>query len=56
MLDADQMGGRKQRSATDAVLALVHNIEMAKTRKNTVSYLLLDVKGAFDHVLIHQLI
>ena len=29
---------------------------MAKTRKNTVSYLLLDVKGAFDHVSIHQLI
>ena len=29
---------------------------MAKTRKNTVLYLLLDIKEAFDHVLIHQLI
>jgi len=50
------MKGRKQRSAIDAVLNLVHDAQMAKSRENTLIYLLLDVKEAFDHVALKQLI
>jgi len=50
------MGGRKQRSAIDAVLNLVHDAQMAKSRGNTLTCLLLDVKGAFDHVALKQLV
>jgi len=56
LLDFDQMGGRKQRSAIDAVLNLVHDAQMAKSRGNTLTCLLLDVKGAFDHVALEQLV
>ena len=53
LLDIDQMGGRKQRSATDAVITLTHDIELAKNQGNTLSCLMLDVKGAFDHISIY---
>ena len=56
LLDFDQMGGRKQRSAIDAVLNLVHDAQMAKSCGNTLTCLLLDVKGAFDHVALKQLV
>jgi len=56
LLNFDQMKGRKQRSAIDAVLNLVHNVQMAKSRENTLICLLLDVKEAFDHVTLKQLI
>ena len=50
------MGGRKQQSAIDAVMAMVHVIQMAKSNNHVVPCVLLDGKGAFDHVSIHQLI
>ncbi len=50
------MKGRKQRSAIDAVLNLVHDAQMAKSRENTLICLLLDVKEAFDYVALKQLI
>ena len=50
LLDIDQTEGRKQRSAIDAVMSLSHDIELARTESNTVSCLMLDVKGAFNHV------
>ena len=56
LLNFDQMEGRKQRSAIDAVLNLVHDAQMTKSRGNTLICLLLDVKGAFDHVALKQLV
>ena len=56
LLDIDQMGGRKKRSAIDAVMTLTHNIELAKNQGNTLSCLMLDVKGAFDYISIYQLL
>jgi hypothetical protein len=50
------MGGRKQRSAIDAVLNLVHDAQMTKNRGITLTCLLLNVKGAFDHVALMQLV
>ena len=42
--------GRKQRSAIDAAMSLVNQIEEAKSNKLITSVLFLDVKGAFDNV------
>ena len=50
------MGGRKNHSSIDAVMNLVHEIEIANRNKNVLSCLLLDVKGAFDFVSINQLL
>jgi len=56
LLNFDQMKGRKQRSAINAVLNLVHDVQMTKSRENTLICLLLDVKEAFDHITLKQLI
>ena len=56
LLDTEQMCGRKNHSAIDAVMNVVHDIEIANRNKNVLSCLLLDVKGAFDFVSINQLI
>jgi len=56
LLNFDQMKGRKQRSAINAVLNLVHDAQMIKSRENTLIYLLLDIKEVFDHVALKQLI
>ncbi len=56
LLNCDQMRGRKQRSAIDAVLNLVHDAQIMKSRENTLICLLLDVKEVFDHVTLKQLI
>src|SRR5690606_12161043 len=50
LLHKDQTGGRKQPSTTDAILALVNDIENAWNKKLVTSALFLDVKGAFDNV------
>lgn len=52
LLHPSQLGGRKQRSAVDAALLLLHHIQMAKHRQKRciVSTVFLDIKGAFDHV------
>src|SRR5690606_24034864 len=50
LLHKDQIGGRKQRSATDPILALVNDIENAWNKKLVTSALFQDVKGAFDNV------
>jgi hypothetical protein len=44
------MGGRRQKSAVDVVIALIHDIETAKQCKNITSTLCIDVEGAFDNV------
>ena len=50
------MGGRKNHSAIDAVMNVVHDIKIANRNKNVLSCLLLDVKGAFDFVSNNQLL
>jgi len=56
LLDFNQMRDRKQRSVIDVVLNLVHDVQMTKSRENTLICLLLDVKEAFNHVALKQLI
>ncbi len=56
LLDFDQIRDRKQRSAINAVLNLVHDAQMTKSRGNTLICLLLDVKEVFDHVALKQLV
>jgi reverse transcriptase-like protein len=50
------MGSRKQISAIDAVMSLVHDIQLAKSEGKITSVLLMDVKGAYDHVSANQLL
>ncbi len=56
LLNFDQMRDRKQRSAIDAVLNLVYDAQMTKSRENTLICLLLDVKEVFDQIALKQLI
>jgi len=56
LLYHDQMGSRPKKSAIDSVLSLVHDIQMAKHRKKKSSTMFMDVKGAFDHVSVYQLL
>jgi len=56
LLNFDQIKGRKIRSAIDAVLNLVHDAQMMKSRENMLICLLLDVKKVFDHVALKQLV
>ena len=56
LLDTEQMGGSKNHSAIDAVMNVVHDIEIANRNKKVLSCLLLDVKGTFDFVSINQLL
>ena len=49
------MGSRKQISAIDAVMSLVHDIQLAKHDNEDTSVLFMDVKGAFDHISTNQL-
>ena len=56
ILDHEQIEDWKQKSTIDAALNLVHNAQMSKNRDNTLLCLLIDVKEAFDHVSLTQLI
>ncbi|KKA17046.1 hypothetical protein T310_9336, partial [Rasamsonia emersonii CBS 393.64] len=56
LLYHDQIGGRQRKSAIDAVLSLVHDIQTARHRKEMTTTLFIDIKGAFDHVSINQLL
>ena len=56
LLEENQMRGRKFRSAVDAVMNLTHDVQQAFNEKKVVSCLMLDVKGAFDHVSKNQLL
>ncbi len=52
----DQIGGKRQYSATDAAFSLVHDIEMARNEKLVSSALFIDIKGVYDHVSKRRLI
>jgi hypothetical protein len=56
LLNFDQMRDRKQRSAINAVLNLIHDAQMTKNHENMLICLLLNVKEAFDHVALKQLV
>ncbi len=56
LLNFDQMKDRKQRSAINAVLNLVHDVQITKSRENMLICLLLNVKEVFDHVVLKQLV
>lgn len=44
------MGGRRQRSAIDAVALLIHRVNEIWENQQVAGALLMDVKGAFDYV------
>ena len=52
----DQMDNRKQISAIDAVMSLVHDIQLAKHEDENTSVLFINIKGAYDHVSANQLL
>ena len=52
----DQMSSKKQISAIDAVMSLVHDIQLAKHDNEDTSVLFMNVKGAYDHVSANQLL
>jgi ribonuclease HI len=54
LLDPTQIGGRLKKSAIDAALLLVDQIQHQKQRGLITSTVFLDVKGAFDHVSHNQ--
>ncbi|KAH7548829.1 hypothetical protein BM1_10854 [Bipolaris maydis] len=54
LLHDSQIGGRLKKSAIDAALLLVDQIQHQKQQGYTTSTVFLDVKGAFDHVSHNQ--
>ncbi len=55
-LHPGQMGGRRERSAIDAVATLLHTVQEKWQEKKLAGALFMDVKGAFDHVSRGQLL
>jgi ribonuclease HI len=56
LLYYDQMGGRQKKSTIDSLLSLTHDIQVARHNRETTSALFIDIKGAFDHVSVNQLL
>ena len=57
ILHSHQIGGRRQKSAINAVMALIHEVQANwRTRKRTyvTSFVTLDVKNAYPHVGLAQ--
>ena len=50
------MGSRKQISVINVVMLLVHDIQLAKYEKKDTLILFINVKGAYNHVFINQLL
>src|SRR5438034_575809 len=50
------MSSRKQISAIDAVISLIHDIQLAKNENKITSILFINVKGAYDYVFCNQLL
>ena len=50
LLYYNQIGGRKQRSAVDAILSLVHDVQLVKSKGLVTSALFSNIKEAFNHV------
>src|SRR5204863_6184967 len=56
LLDADQMSERRQKSAINAVMTLIHDIQLAKHENKMISVLFINIKEAYDHVLVNYLL
>jgi hypothetical protein len=50
LLNFDQMTDRKKKSAIDAMLNLIHDIELALKKKKVITCIFLNVKVAFNYV------
>ena len=44
------MGSKKQISAINVIMSLVHNIQLTKYDNEDTLVLFIDMKGAYDHV------
>jgi len=56
LLYTDQIEDRRQKSVIDAVLSLVHDIQLAKHEKKAISVLFMNIKKAYDHVSANHLL
>ena len=56
LLHFDQIDNRKQKSAIDAAISLLSDIEINKHDKKLTSVLFLDIKSAYDHLNKSQMI
>jgi len=56
LLHFDQIDNRKQKSAIDAAISLLSDIEINKHDKKLTSVLFLDIKNAYDHLNKSQMI
>ena len=56
LLNSNQIDDRRQKSAIDVVLSLVHNIQLAKHEKKITSILFMNIKGAFNHISGNQML
>src|SRR5947207_15538461 len=56
LLNSDQMSDRRQKSAIDAVMILIHDIQLAKHENRTTSMLFMNIKEAYDHVSVNYLL
>src|SRR5205809_6495431 len=56
IINFDQMSSRKQISAINTIMSLIHDIQLAKNENKITSVLFMNVKEAYDHVLYNQLL
>src|SRR5947207_10325559 len=56
LLDSDQISDRKQKSVIDAVMTLIHDIQLAKHENRVISVLFMNIKEAYDHVSVNHLL
>ena len=47
------MGNRKQISVIDVVISLIYNIQLAKHNNEDILILFMNVKEAYNHVLVN---
>src|SRR5947207_644650 len=56
LLDSDQISDRRQKSAIDAVMTLIHDIQLVKHENRVTSVLFMNIKEAYDHVSVNHLL
>ena len=56
LLYPDQIGSRARKSAIDAALSLTHDIQLARNKGLKSSAILLNIKGAFNHISRNKLL
>ena len=56
LIDPSQIGGRLQKSATDACVLLQNFVQEQRKLGRTTTTAFLDIKGAYDHVAKNQLL